>query len=175
MAKCKDLTGLNYGRLTVISRDEDRTEPSGRKRVYWLCKCECGKVVSVQYSALKAGKTKSCGCLKTERNKKHFTKHGFSKERLYQVWTDIKKRCSNPNYKQYKDYGGRGIIICDEWKNDYLFFRDWALKNGYNPYAKYGECTIDRIDVNGNYEPNNCRWVTIKQQNNNKRGVCNGF
>lgn len=101
---------------------------------------------------------------------KHGFKHGFSRERLYRsVWSAIKQRCENPNYHGYYLYGGRGIKVCDEWKNSYLVFREWALRNGYDPNAPYGQCTIDRIDVNGNYEPGNCRFVSMRIQSNNKR------
>lgn len=169
MPKLKDLSGMKFGRLTVLSRTTDYIEPSGRKRVVWLCKCDCGNYISTQGSSLKSGSTKSCGCIKAERNKKYFTTHGCSKEKLYRLWKDIKKRCYNHNYKQFKDYGGRGIKVCDKWLNDYLEFRIWALNNGYNPNAKFGDCTIDRINVNGNYSPDNCRFVSMKVQNNNKR------
>ena len=96
--------------------------------------------------------------------------HGFSRERLYRcVWKAIKQRCYDQNYHGYNLYGGRGITVCDEWRNDYITFRQWALENGYDANAPYGECTIDRIDVNGNYEPSNCRFVNMKAQSNNKR------
>ena len=97
-------------------------------------------------------------------------KHGFSRERLYKsVWAAMNQRCHNPNYHHYHLYGGRGISVCDEWRHDYLAFREWAMANGYDPDAPYGKCTIDRIDVNGNYEPSNCRFVTMMEQSKNKR------
>ena len=165
----QDLTGKTFGRLTVVKRAPSLIEPSGRKRTMFECVCSCGNSCIVAATSLKSGASKSCGCIKSERNKSYFTKHGFCKERLYRLWNDIKKRCYNPNYKQFKDYGGRGIIMCNEWLSDYMAFRNWALSNGYDPNAKFGECTIDRIDVNGNYQPDNCRFVSMKIQNSNKR------
>lgn len=96
-------------------------------------------------------------------------RHNESHTRLYQLWKHIKERCYNPNSKRYKDYGERGIIMCDEWRNDYSTFKEWALSAGYDPEAPKYECTIERLDVNGNYEPSNCCWKTIKEQYNNKR------
>lgn len=96
-------------------------------------------------------------------------RHNESHTRLYQLWKHIKERCYNPNSKRYKDYGERGIIMCDEWRNDYSTFKEWALSAGYDPEAPKYECTIERLDVNGNYEPSNCCWKTIKEQCNNKR------
>ena len=100
----------------------------------------------------------------------HKMKHGFSRERLYRsVWSAINQRCHNPNYHHFYLYGGRGIMVCDEWRYNYLAFRKWALDHGYDPTAPYGKCTIDRIDVNGNYEPGNCRFVTLLEQSHNRR------
>ena len=165
----EDLTGQKFGRLTVIERAESKTRANGRTRVAWLCSCDCGKTCVVNADVLKGGRTKSCGCLKTEHNIATWTKHSGSKDRLYGVWNDIKKRCYNPKYKQFKDYGGRGIRMCDEWRHDYSAFKKFALEHGYDPDAKFGACTIDRMDVNGNYCPENCRFVDMKIQNNNRR------
>ena len=171
MPGLKDLIGKKFGRLTVIERADDITHADGRKRVAWSCLCDCGKTHIVQADVLQNGRTKSCGCIKAEHNRATWTKHNGSKDRLYGVWNDIKKRCYNPKYKQYKDYGGRGIQVCDEWLHDYSAFREFAIKNGYDPKAPFGETTIDRIDVNGNYCPENCRFVDMKVQANNKRGA----
>jgi hypothetical protein len=163
MSKLIDLTGQKYGRLTVVCRNGSNES----KRALWLCKCECGNEITVIGDLLRNGHVQSCGCLRPDV----ITKHGCAKhnqvDRLYRVWKQIRNRCNNPNVKGYKYYGGRGIQICDEW-NDYENFRKWAIANGYDEKAKWGDCTIDRIDSNGNYKPDNCRWVDMKTQSNNK-------
>lgn len=159
ISKIKDLTGQKFGELLVISR-----EHSKNGRAMWLCKCDCGSYTIVKGNKLIDGHTKSCGCLRKRKASMLHKTHGESQTRLYQTWQGIKKRCYNTANKDYKDYGGRGIIVCDEWCNNYLAFKDWAINNGYK------DClTIDRINYNGNYEPNNCRWATQKQQVRNSR------
>lgn len=157
ISKVKDLTGQKFGKLLVVSR-----EPSKNGRAMWLCKCECGNYTTVKGNKLSTGHTKSCGCLQIYKASKLNRTHGESKTRLYKTWQGIKKRCYNTSNRDYIHYGGRGIAVCDEWRNSYLTFKDWAINNGYSD-----NLTIDRIDVNGNYEPNNCRWVTMKQQARN--------
>ena len=161
MGKFKDLTGQRFGKLIVIKR-----VPNQDGLVCWLCKCDCGNEKTIKRRELCSGDAISCGCFK----RTHAITHNMSHTRLYRLWGGIKSRCYSKNSSYYKFYGGRGIKICDEWlgKNGFQNFYNWAISNGYNENAKYGECTIDRIDVNGNYEPNNCRWITNKEQQINK-------
>lgn len=147
----------NY--LTVIGYAKDMTG----KRAF-LCKCDCGKTKAVKPTYWEMGNVKSCGCKHDELN----STHGGSNDRLYHVWNGMKGRCDNKNNPNYSCYGGRGIRICAEWYN-YAEFKEWAYKNGYDENAPFGECTIDRIDVNGNYEPGNCRWISNMEQQKNKR------
>lgn len=155
----KDRTGMRFGRLVV-------TEYAGN--AFWKCKCDCGNEIVVKGAQLDNGHTKSCGCYHRDQVSKAATTHGASKDRLYTVWQGMKGRCYDSSRANYKNYGGRGITICDEWLHDFAAFRDWAMANGYDPDAPHGKCTIDRIDVDGNYEPSNCRWVDMKVQSNNK-------
>ena len=158
-----DLTGMRFGRLTVIERDAAR----GRE-AKWLCKCDCGNTKVVQGNHLRAGSIRSCGCLGSENRMQVNVTHGGTYDRLYNIWLGIRKRCFNPNEPAFHNYGGRGITVCDEW-SDFAVFREWALKTGYDQNAPRYQCTIDRIDVNGNYEPSNCRWVDMKVQRMNQR------
>lgn len=160
-----DLTGQRFGRLTVLFKS--RTSKDGG--IIWVCKCDCDKKVEVKSGNLRSGHTSSCGCFMKDRISETQTTHLQSHKRLYNVWSSMKDRCYNPNSTFYKDYGGRGITVCDEWKTDYQAFHDWAMNNGYDPNAPFGLCTIDRIDVDGNYEPDNCRWVDMKTQRHNRR------
>lgn len=161
-----DLTGKRFGRLIVIEATDERK----CECVCWICKCDCGKITHpIRSSFLKNGNTTSCGCYNYQRRIESHTTHGKSHSRLYRVYYGMKQRCENPKAAKYECYGGRGIKVCDEWKDDFQAFYEWAMSNGYDPYAEHGKCTIDRINVDGDYSPGNCRWLTIQEQQKNKR------
>ena len=151
--------GNIYGKVTGV-REEGRAK--GRK-VLWGCRCECGNYTVVEGNRLRSGMTKSCGCLRINTIVAFNKKHGMASNRLYNIWSHMKSRCLNKNDRAYRRYGGRGITVCEEWQQ-FKPFMKWALENGYND-----DLEIDRINNNGNYSPENCRFVTPKENSRNRR------
>lgn len=160
-SKIKDLTGQQFGKLTVLGLDH--MDDHGTS--YWTCKCECGNTKVIARTSLVRGTTVSCGCYAREQSSKRSYKHGGHSSLLYSIWQAMKHRCYTPTASGYDNYGGRGITVCSEWRDNFVCFRDWAVQAGY---SEESGLTLDRIDVDGNYEPSNCRWVTMRTQNNNK-------
>lgn len=158
MGKVIDITGQSFGMLHVLGIGKEKIIPSGSRRILWKCQCDCGNIRYVDGGSLRSGRIYHCG------RKFHPTvKHGLHEERLYGIWKTMKARCFNPNFEKYKNYGARGIIVCNDWKNDFQAFHDWAIENGYED-----NLTIERKDVNGNYTPENCCWIKAEEQAKNK-------
>ena len=164
MRKRKNLIGQTFGRLTVIAEGETRELSNKRKQYYWLCQCNCGsKPKEINQNCLLNGETISCGCYHSEHNHEYGFKHGMSNTRIYTIWSGMIQRCCNPNAKNYPRYGGRGITICEEWK-EFKNFYDWSKISGYTD-----NLTIESLDNNGNYCPENCTWITKQNQMRNTR------
>lgn len=159
----KDMSGQRFGKLTVINYSRN----SNDRKALWNCICDCGRKVIASGKNMREGTTNSCGCFQIDQARKANTKHGDKpgngRNRLYGIWSAMKSRVTNSNTAHYANYGGRGIIICKEWQYSFPVFKEWAINNGYKDTL-----TIDRINVNGNYEPENCRWITMKEQSRNK-------
>jgi len=163
MSSVRDLKGQRFGRLVVLYDTGERKH----RNVVWHCRCDCGNEVDVRGGDLASGNTKSCGCYNRERAAEACTVHGMARHgkqhSVYWTWHNMLQRCENPNNKRYKDYGGRGITVCDEWHDPQIFI-SWALASGWEKGL-----ALDRIDNNGNYKPDNCRFVTPKENSRNKR------
>jgi hypothetical protein len=154
--------GKKYGNLTVL-RDDFYVYYKSGKCKKGLFKCDCGALKEIRMSSVVKGETSSCGCIFLAKLSQRNTKHGLSKHPLYRKWLSMKNRCYIKSNVEYKNYGGRGISVCDEWKDDFKAFFDWSINNGYSE-----KLTIDRVDVNGNYSPYNCVYIPMHQQYNNR-------
>ena len=164
MRKRKNLIGQSFGRLTVIAEGKTRESNNKRKQYYWLCQCSCGsQPKEINQNSLLNGEIISCGCYHSEHNHEYGFKHGMSHTRIYTIWSGMIQRCCNPNAKNYPRYGSRGVTVCEEWK-EFKNFYDWSKISGYSD-----NLTIERLDNNGNYCPENCTWITKQKQMRNTR------
>lgn len=174
MVKTKeDLTGKTFGRWLVLYQSEDYIDKNGNHHAMWHCRCSCENATEkdVDQTRLKNGTCQSCGCIHREMMKEKHSRHNMTDSRLYRVWKGMKARCYIKSHIHYNIYGAKGITVCDEWKNDFRAFYDWAIQNGYDENAGRNECMLERKDVNGNYSPENCCWAnaTVQCINQNLR------
>lgn len=160
MPKEIDISGKRFGKLLAIRKVGKGSRKTPQK---WFCVCDCGNTKQITKGSLLRGITKSCGCERKRISRERMTKHGLKKTILYKKWLSMKNRCYNKNSERFKNYGERGICVCDEWRKNFVTFYTWAIENGY----KYG-LSLERMDVNGNYCPNNCKWIPLKDQVFNK-------
>lgn len=160
----EQLIGQRYSRLILLDEVEPDVYPNGEMKRKFLCQCDCGNQTTVRMSDMKSGRTQSCGCVNIEKISALKRTHNLHHTNLYSRWKGMKKRCYNPNEPQFRDWGGRGIKVCDEWLNNFKAFYDWAMNNGYERRLH-----LDRIDNNKNYSPDNCRFITQANNNRNQR------